>query len=93
MIHDYSRMVPLAEAVEMTFSGKYPCAICKAIAERKQSENTKVATISKYEKKLVPPSLSVAPRSTPPSPQTFAARELFFETWSEAPPTPPPRFA
>jgi hypothetical protein len=93
MIHDYSQVVPVTEAVKMTFSGKYPCPICKAIAERKQSENTKVAAISKYEKKFFPPSVSLAPRATPPSPETFAPWELFFQTWSETPPTPPPRFA
>src|SRR5476649_2915270 len=55
MIHDYSQMVPFTEAVSMTFSGKYPCAICQAIAEKKQSENNKVCSIEKYEKKFFPP--------------------------------------
>ena len=32
MVREYSEIVPLAKAVEMTFSGQNPCAICKAIA-------------------------------------------------------------
>jgi hypothetical protein len=41
MIREYSEMVPLTQAVQMTFSGRYPCAICKAIAqERGAAEGT-----------------------------------------------------
>ena len=32
MVQDYAQFVPVAEAVSMTLSGKYPCAICQAIA-------------------------------------------------------------
>ena len=41
MIRDYSQMVPLAQAMKMTFSGDYPCAICKALAEKKNSDQQK----------------------------------------------------
>ena len=54
MIHEYSEMVPLTEAVGMTLSGKYPCAICKAIAEKKQSDNVKALTFEKFEKQFAP---------------------------------------
>jgi hypothetical protein len=55
MIREYSEMVPLAQAVQMTFSGQYPCPICKAIAEKKSSEQQKSLALDKYEKKFVLP--------------------------------------
>ena len=93
MIREYSEMVPLGKAVEMTFSGQYPCAICKAIAEKKQSEDAKTAAIIKHEKKIVAHSLIAAePRSTV-SPQCFTMAKENLNTRSDRPPTPPPRFA
>ncbi len=86
-------MMPLAQAVQMTLSGQYPCPLCKAIAEKKQSEDNKVAALFQHEKKLFAPGLvAVAPWRTS-LPQTFAVAEPFFQTRSETPPTPPPRFA
>ncbi len=93
MIREYSEVVPVTEAIQMTFSGKYPCSMCKAIAEKNQSENTKMATIFQPEKKIVTSGLSVAARAVIISSQTFFSRDSFFQTRSEAPPTPPPRFA
>ena len=93
MIREYSEMVPLSQAVQMTFSGQYPCPLCKAIAEKKQEENTKFAATFKHEKKLFSHGFVVEARSIAVSPQIFAIREPFFQTRSEAPPTPPPRFA
>jgi hypothetical protein len=93
MIREYSEMVPLTQAVQMTFSGQYPCAICKTIAEKKESENTKVAVLFQHEKKIVSSGFSIAPRATTVSPQSFVIRNSFFQTRSEAPPTPPPRLA
>ena len=93
MIREYSEMVPLTQAVEMTFSGQYPCALCKAIAEKKQEENAKLATTLQHEKKLFSPGLVVKARSIAISLQTFVIREQIFQNWSEAPPTPPPRLA
>jgi hypothetical protein len=93
MIREYSGMVPIAQAVQMTFSGQYPCALCKAIAEKKEQDNAKLAFLFKQEKQFLPPSLEVpSPRITP-SPLTFGVREVFFQTRSDVPPTPPPRFA
>ena len=92
MIHEYSQVVPLTEAVSMTFSGKYPCALCKAIAEKKQSENDKLCSLDKYEKKFFPP---VAPAATAPAPVAFVYPGYlnFLQGRSEPPPTPPPRLA
>jgi hypothetical protein len=50
MLRDYSRNASLAEAVEKTFSGKAPCAMCCSIAEEKQKEEKAPATF-KVDKK------------------------------------------
>ena len=92
MIHDYSQMVPFTEAVGMTFSGQYPCALCHAISEKKESDHTKSFAMEKYEKKFFPPLSVLAP-----VPVTASIRYLDFSATflmrTEAPPTPPPRLA
>jgi hypothetical protein len=92
MLHDYSQMVPFTEAVSMTFSGKYPCEICKAIAEKKQAENDKLCSLEKFEKKFFPP-MAIGPIR--PDAISFPYRDLvnFLSTRSDSPPTPPPRCA
>jgi hypothetical protein len=92
MLHDYSQMVPFTEAVGMTFSGKYPCAICKAIAEKKQSENDKICSLDKYEKKFFPP-LAVAPGRPDSASFQYPVCLNFLQFRTEPPPTPPPRLA
>jgi hypothetical protein len=93
MIREYSEMVPVTQAVEMTFSGKYPCAICKEIAEKKEAENAKVALLFQHEKKLTSPGYFVQAPGISEAPQDFVAWNQSLQTRSEAPPTPPPRFA
>jgi hypothetical protein len=92
MLHDYSQMVPFTEAVGMTFSGQYPCPICKAIAEKKQSENDKLCSLEKVEKKFFPP---VAVALARPDAVSFQYADYLgsFQTRAEPPPTPPPRQA
>ena len=90
MIHDYSQMVPLTEAVSMTFSGKYPCAICKAIAEKQQAENDRICSLDKYEKKFTPPlAITLAPPAA--APVRYADYLGFWQSRTEVPPLPPPR--
>ena len=93
MIREYSGMVPFSQAVQMTFSGQYPCAICKAIAEKKEQDNAKLAFLFKQETKMISPGLEVLAPRFASSPQTFLVRKAFFQTRSDVPPTPPPRFA
>jgi hypothetical protein len=92
MLHDYSQMVPFTEAVGMTFSGKYPCEICKAIAEKKQAENDKIFSLEKYKKIFL---LLVAVALARPDAVRFqhAGYLSFLQTRAEPPPTPPPRLA
>jgi hypothetical protein len=91
MIRDYSHFVPLGEAVRMTFSGKYPCAICKAIAEKKQSENDRLGALAKYDKFFPPLALMLAILVC--APVRFPRFSWFWSSRSDAPPTPPPRLA
>jgi hypothetical protein len=92
MIHDYSQMVPFTEAVGMTFSGKYPCAMCKALAEKKQQQNDKIASVDKDAKKFFA-------RATDEIEGPLAAALHYpdflnaLQTRAEAPPSPPPRSA
>jgi hypothetical protein len=92
MIRDYSQMVPFTEAVSMTLSGQYPCAICKVIAEKQQSENNKICSIEKYEKKSFPP-VSIAIAHPLAAPFQYADYLSSLQSRSEPPPTPPPRQA
>jgi len=86
-------MVPVTQAIAMTFSGEYPCDMCKMIAEKKQAEKAKVAQLFQHEKKQVSPGFEVTDRLMTISPQIFFSRESFLQTRSEAPPVPPPRIA
>lgn len=92
MLYDYSQMVPFTEAVSMTFSGKYPCEICKALAEKKQAETDKFCSLDKFEKKFFPPIvLALArPNATPIS---YLDIVNIFSDRTDSPPTPPPRRA
>jgi hypothetical protein len=92
MVRDYSNMVPFSQAVEMTLSGKYPCALCHLIAERKNSENDKLATIEKQEK-IFSSSLIAAVPIQPGVVRYFFSGDNFLRTRSEPPPLPPPRLA
>jgi hypothetical protein len=51
MLNDYSRGGSFTTAVEKTFSGKYPCAMCRKIAEAKKQEEQK-APLLKADKKV-----------------------------------------
>jgi hypothetical protein len=94
MIREYSEMVPVTQAVQMTFSGQYPCAICKAIAERKNSEQQKSLALEKYEKKFTAP-VSVGLATVEPniSLTHYLVYVSFLRSRNDTPPTPPPRLA
>jgi hypothetical protein len=92
MLHDYAQMVPFTEAASMTFSGKYPCEICKAIAEKKQAENDKICSLEKYDKKFFPPVAIALPLPDAASFQ-YPGHLNSFQSRSESPSTPPPRRA
>jgi hypothetical protein len=92
MIREYSQVVPFSEAVGMTFSGKYPCSICKAIAEHKSADQHKVLALDTNEKKFPLPSELIVVRPSA-SALTYPDFVSLFQLRSEAPPTPPPQSA
>jgi hypothetical protein len=92
MLHDYSQVVPFTQAFGMTFSGQYPCEICKVIAEKKQAENDKICSFEKVEKNFVPPA-SEAPARPDAVAVQYADYLNSLQTRGETPPTPPPRQA
>jgi hypothetical protein len=92
MIRDYSQMVPLTQAVQMTFSGKYPCAICKAIAERKSSEQQKMLTLEKFDKKFLPP-ITARSINLDCSPMVYWDTPDSLQFRNDSPAVPPPRSA
>ena len=93
MVREYSEVVPLTEAVSMTFSGQYPCELCKIVAEKKGSENDKVAILFQHEKKQLSFGFQLKAPVIELSEQDFIVGSPFLQTRTEAPPTPPPRFA
>lgn len=50
MIHDYSAQGSLQTALAKTFSGKYPCSLCKKITEEKQKESKSDAIVNDFQK-------------------------------------------
>jgi hypothetical protein len=92
MVREYSQVVPLTEAVKMTFSGDYPCSICKALAEKRSTDQQKALALEKYDKKFVSlAALSVAPPSSAVRRYPVFLTVLFSRL--DTPPVPPPRSA
>lgn len=95
MIRNYSATESLATAVEKTFSGKYPCALCQKIAVAKKEEKQKqtfLETIAKKEK--------IASRELPLLEPLFFKKisypdigENYYCGFRTKPATPPPRGA
>jgi hypothetical protein len=94
MVRDYSQRDGIATAVQKTFSGQYPCGMCKRIAEEKSKEQQ--APLAKSDTKfdklvaqdrgpaLFPPACHwLLPVPRPPSLQALACE----------PPQPVPRTA
>ena len=95
MVHDFSRNGSLTQAVEKTFDGKHPCAMCKKIAKAKHSEASgeKAPVTVKMDKKAEV--FVKAPGSELPMPvsRPFAYGPAPFVSMTElcfAPPVPVP---
>jgi hypothetical protein len=93
MIREYSAMVPTAQAVEMTFSGKYPCPICKAIAEKRSSEQQKALAFDKYGKKFISSAAITITMRTSVAVNEYPDFHAFLDSRTEPPLLPPPRRA
>ncbi len=91
MLADNLQTNSLKEAVEITFDGKHPCAICQRIAKGKKSE--KKSEFASWVKKL-DLSHNSARVEFPPGKAWVIPRMGKGECKPrfESPPTPPPRF-
>ena len=82
----------ISEAVQRTFDGKHPCVLCKAVAEGKKSEKKSETVLSL--KKFDGLNQAVAILFSPPASfPAVEARAIFLKSFSQSPPTPPPRVA
>ena len=90
MIREYSQMVPLTQAVKMSFSGDYPCTICKALAEKKRTDQQKALALEKYDKKFVALDDTAIEPPAIGDYRHFALDSVFLSR-SDVPPVPPPR--
>ena len=92
MLRDYSQSAPIAEAIERTFSGNYPCTMCVRITEEQQKEEKAPATM-KLDKKAEPFLLSARDLLRKPESKDFSylpSGEIAVAERSEAPPVPVP---
>jgi hypothetical protein len=95
MLRDYSKSTPIAEAIERTFSGGYPCGMCIKISKGKQKEEKAPATV-KLDKKAELYLLSARDWLRKPESKDFSylpSGEIAVAERSEAPPVPVPIFS
>jgi hypothetical protein len=90
MAVSYSQESSLKEALVKTFDGKHPCALCKSIAQGRQSERT--ADFQLQLKKLEFLRDSTVLAVYPPADFRLLPEQSFpASLLSETPPVPPPR--
>jgi hypothetical protein len=92
MLVDNLATTSFSAALQRTFDGKHPCALCKAVAEGKKSEKKAdtLLRLKKFEGLSTPVVMTLSPLASFPS---IEAPNASLETVSHAPPTPPPRAA
>jgi hypothetical protein len=92
MLADNLTTASFSAAVQRTFDGKHPCALCKAIAKGRKSEKKPdtLLSLKKFEALNQAAAMFVRPPASFPP---IAAQETLFAALAHAPPTPPPRAA
>jgi hypothetical protein len=92
MILERTQTESLASAVQETFDGEHPCAMCKRITEGKQHERQEQKAPAKVKLDLVCERRIIA--FEPPSqPVNFPSSPTDAMPRAERPPVPPPRLA
>ena len=92
MIVDYSRNGALTEAVQKTFDGRHPCAICTEIQKSRRSEKKHEAL--QLVKKIELFDQQIAAWVFPSaSSLSLTVSDSFSDARSHAPSVPPPRVA
>ena len=89
MVVSYSSAAPLKEALEKTFDGKHPCALCNEIAKGKQSEKQSIPTVAKKFEFSYSATLFVF--TAPSSYWQADLPEASASSLARTPPVPPPR--
>ena len=90
MLADNARVAPLPEALEKTFDGKHPCALCKQIANGRQSEKKSDTQIELKKLEFIRQAMAL----TLVSPAHFPSVSEFTTPGpclTRTPPVPPPR--
>jgi hypothetical protein len=90
MLAENLRSTSFTRALQLTFDGKHPCCLCKAIANGKASEHKADSTLS-LKKFEFPPAAILAPLAPPASFQVLTQGDSRAHSRPLAPPTPPPR--
>ena len=92
MVFNYSHRSTVIEAIDKTFSGRFPCNLCKLVKAGKAAE--KKQEMAKLEGKF-DFSFSIGTAWLyPPKPcRQFLATDFSSLARPDAPPTPPPRCA
>jgi hypothetical protein len=92
MLVDNLTTTSFSGAVQRTFDGKHPCALCKAIAKGRNAEKKPdtLLSIKKFEALNQAVTIFVSPPASFP---LIEAQETSFAALAHAPPTPPPRAA
>lgn len=92
MLHDYSQMMPLEQAIAKTFDGSAPCELCVVVDQARQQETPPSQAPERGSDKVLL-ALHVAEQLVTPRPE-FSWPEALHRTGeirTELVPVPPPR--
>lgn len=92
MVVNFSQDAPIGEALAKTFSGTYPCDLCKAVNEGKASEQKQDISKSVAKLDLACFAGDALLNPPPPFPRITGTSDPF-SSRTYAPPTPPPKAA
>jgi hypothetical protein len=90
MLADNLQSRSLHDAMSMTFDGRHPCPICKAIAAAKKSEHKNQVSFEKVRLEFPPVEGNLASIAPPPL-EHFPRKDFFAKSLPQKPLTPPPR--
>jgi len=90
MLIEYSKRVPLCQAIAQTFDGAHPCSLCHVVATGKASEKKSdiQSPVPKIDIICVPPVIRLI---SPFARFQYALRGFFVSEIEQSPPVPPPR--
>ncbi|MEO6846897.1 MAG: hypothetical protein ABI254_06535 [Chthoniobacterales bacterium] len=93
MLHDYSQQSTVVEAVNKTFDGQHPCAMCLQVKEGQAKEEKAPATVKLEKKAEIFAIACTSPLKLPISEKFSypALAGLVFAAREEAPPQPVPK--